>query len=71
MGDIILADLSQYALISTDVRQAASMHVSFATDETAFRAVWRVDGSSIWDSALTPFKGSNTTSPFVNLAVRS
>lgn len=72
VGDIIHADLSQYVLIDKGgVRQDTSMHVAFTTDEQAFRAIWRVDGQSLWSSALTPFKGTNTVSPFVGLATRA
>lgn len=72
VGDIVLADLSQYVLIDKGgIRQDASMHVAFTTDEQAFRAIWRVDGQSMWSSALTPFKGTNTVSPFVGLATRA
>ena len=72
VGDIVLADLSQYALIDKGgVRQDTSMHVAFTTAEQAFRAMWRVDGQSLWSSALTPFKGSNTVSPFIGLATRA
>lgn len=73
VGDIVLADLSQYVLIDKGgVRQDTSMHVAFTTAEQAFRALLRVDGQSLWSSALTPFKGTgNTQSPFVGLATRS
>ena len=73
VGDIILADLSQYLLIDKvgGVRQATSIHVAFTTDEMAFRATYRVDGQPIWRSALTPANGSNTLSPFVTLATRA
>ena len=72
VGDIILADLSQYALIDNGgVSQAQSMHVRFTTDEQAFRATYRVDGNLLWKSALTPFKGSNTQSPVITLATRA
>ncbi|MCC7371649.1 MAG: phage major capsid protein [Chloroflexi bacterium] len=72
VGDIVLADLSQYALIDKGgVRQDTSMHVAFTTAEQAFRAQYRVDGQSLWSSALTPFKGSNTVSPFIGLATRA
>ena len=71
-GDIYLVDLSQYLLIEKGgIKAASSIHVQFTTDETAFRFVYRVNGQPIWNAALTPFKGSNTLSPFVNLAVRS
>jgi len=70
-GDIILADMSQWVYVDKgDVQQATSMHVRFLTDEMTYRWVYRVDGQPIWNSALTPFKGSNTLSPFVALASR-
>jgi HK97 family phage major capsid protein len=71
-GDIILADFSQYVLIDKGAMQAASsIHVRFTNDESVFRFVYRVDGQPLWNSSLTPFKGSNTLSPFVRLATRS
>ena len=70
-GDIMLADLSQYLMIDKGApAQAASMHVRFIYDEMAFRIVYRCDGQPIWNNVLTPFKGSNTLSPFVTLAAR-
>jgi HK97 family phage major capsid protein len=70
-GDIILADFSQYVLADKRGMQAAtSMHVRFLTDEMTFRFTYRVDGEPLWHTALTPFKGSNTKSPFVVLAQR-
>ena len=50
------------------VEAASSIHVKFVEDETAFRFVFRVDGQPIWASAVTPFQGSDTVSPFVALA---
>jgi HK97 family phage major capsid protein len=71
-GDIVLADLSQYTLIDKGgVQAATSMHVAFLTDEMVFRITYRVDGKPMWTKDLTPFKGSNTKSPFVALATRS
>ena len=68
-GDIILVDLSQYVLIDKGGSQmASSAHVKFAEDEMAFRLMTRVDGQAMWNSAKTPFKGSNTQSPYVVLA---
>ena len=67
-GDILLADMSQYYLWSKgDTQEETSMHVYFTTDETAFRFVYRVDGLPVANSAITPFHGSTTTSPFVVL----
>lgn len=72
VGDISLVDLSKYRLIRKGgVEQANSMHVYFSTGEQAFRAFYRVDGQPAPRAAITPFKGSNTLSPFVVLATRS
>lgn len=72
VGDIILADMSQVIGIDKGgINSASSMHVAFTTNEMAFRAVYRVDARSTWESALTPFKGSNTQSPYITLATRS
>ncbi|RLG44237.1 MAG: phage major capsid protein [Thermoproteota archaeon] len=71
-GDIILADMSQYQLITRGgINSASSIHVRFNTNETAFRFVLRIDGKPLWISPLTPAKGSNTISPFVTLATRA
>jgi HK97 family phage major capsid protein len=72
VGDVILADLSQYVMIEKGGLQAeTSIHVQFLTDETAYRFVYRVDGQPAWHDTLTPFKGSSTQSPFVALATRA
>ena len=72
VGDIILADLSQYLTIEKGgLQSASSIHVQFVTDETAYRFVMRNNGQPIWNSALTPYKGANDLSPFVTLAERA
>jgi HK97 family phage major capsid protein len=72
VGDILLISPSQYQTIGKGgIAAASSIHVKFDYDETAFRFVYRMDGQPAWESALTPFKGSNTQSPFVALATRS
>ncbi len=72
VGDIALVDLKKYRLIRKGgVEQASSMHVYFAQGEQAFRAFYRVDGQAVPRAALTPFKGTNTLSPFVVLATRA
>lgn len=72
VGDIIYADLSQYLMIDKgEMQGASSIHVKFVYDETAFRFVYRCDGQPWWNSALTPYKGTNTQSPFVALALRA
>lgn len=72
VGDIILADLSEYILIEKGgVRAAASIHVQFLTAQTAFRYGMRINGRPWWTSTMQPFKGSNTLSPFVAVATRA
>lgn len=67
-GDIVLADMSQYLFWDKNgVESATSIHLQFLTDETTFRFTYRCDGKSSLASALTPYKGSTTTSPFVAL----
>lgn len=71
-GDVVLVDLGQYVVIDKGgVQSASSMHVRFLNDEQTFRWVVRNDGQPTWHSALTPFKGSNTQSPFISLDLRS
>jgi HK97 family phage major capsid protein len=71
-GDIVLADMSQYALIDRDVQAASSIHLQFITDETAFRFVYRIDGQPKLNAPLVPYQGAgNTLSPFVALALRA
>jgi len=68
-GDIMLADLDQYLLIdkASGVDIKTSIHLKFDYGETAFRCIFRTNGQPKWTSSLTPFKGSNTLSPFVVL----
>lgn len=71
VGDIILADFSQYMIIDKgSLKSDVSIHVRFIYDETAFRFVLRIDGQPLWYSTLTPANGSNSQSPFVALAAR-
>jgi HK97 family phage major capsid protein len=73
VGDIILADWSQYLVgqKSTGLKFASSIHLKFDYDQTAFRFVYRVDGQPWWISALTPRYSSETLSPFVAIADRA
>jgi HK97 family phage major capsid protein len=72
LGDIMLLDLSQYLLgTKSGIKSDVSIHVRFIYDESVFRFVMRVDGQPAWNSPLTPYKGTNTLSPFVALATRS
>ena len=71
VGDIIFADMSEYLLIEKGgIKSASSIHVQFLTEQTAFRWSYRINGQSAWHTSVTPFKGSDTLSPFVALAVR-
>jgi len=71
-GDIILADLSQYAVISKGAPDTQmSMHLYFDSDQMAYRTIFRIDGESWWNAPLTPYKGSATQSPIITLATRS
>jgi HK97 family phage major capsid protein len=71
-GDIYFLDLSHYILTDKGAMQSAiSMHVRFIYDETVLRFVYRVDGQPDVNSTLTPFKGTNTVSPFVRIAART
>src|SRR3990167_4151355 len=72
VGDIMLADWSQYLMIEKGgIEAASSIHVQFLTDETVFRFILRTDGQPKRNSVLTPFKGSATQSAFVTLATRA
>jgi len=71
LGDILYVDMSQYMTVDKGGMQSAvSMHVRFLTDEQTYRWIYRCDGQSQWHTPLTPFKGSNTLSPFIALQAR-
>lgn len=71
-GDISLVDLSWYRTIQKQggLQAATSMHLYFDADATAFRVTFRVDGQPKIVAAIAQAKGSNTLSPFVQLAAR-
>jgi HK97 family phage major capsid protein len=69
VGDIVLADLGQYAMIRKGGLQSdSSIHVRFIYNESTFRWIYRTDGQPKWTTPVTPAKGSNTKSPFIVLA---
>ena len=71
-GDIILADWSQYVSADQgDINEAMSIHVNFIYDQDTYRFIYYFDGQPRWSSAITPYKGSNTVSPFITLATRA
>lgn len=71
-GDVMLVDLSYYQTItkSGGMQTATSMHLYFDADATAFRTTFRIDGQSKISAAITPAKGTNKLSPFVQLGAR-
>lgn len=72
VGDIVLADLGEYVMIDKgNVQMQSSIHVRFLYDEQVLKFTYRVDGQPVWNSALTPYKGSDTLSPYVALATRA
>jgi len=71
-GDIGCFDLSYYLIGERQpLTIDASTHVYFTSDYTAWRFVERIDGQPWLQSALTPYKGSDTLSPFVSLSAAS
>jgi HK97 family phage major capsid protein len=72
-GDIILADLSAYTIVTktAGLRAETSIHFYFDQDTTALKFVLRVGGQPSVSTALSPRDGSNTLSPFVTVAVRA
>lgn len=72
VGDIILADMSQYLLATQGgLESAQSIHVRFLYNEMTFRWNYYINGQPAWRTSVTPYKGSATISPFVSLATRS
>lgn len=72
VGDVIFADLNEYLLVKKgSIDAQTSIHVRFLYGENTFRFTQRINGQPAWKSAVTPFKGSNTKSPFTAVATRS
>lgn len=72
VGDLILWSPSGYlAGVRSALQSAMSMHIRFDYAETAFRFIYEVDGQPWLQSALTPYKGTNTLTTHVALATRS
>jgi HK97 family phage major capsid protein len=70
VGDIYLADLGEYAVIEKPFEMAISTDFHFNQNEVVYRFIYRWDAKSPWTSALTPYSGGPTTSPFIALASR-
>ena len=71
LGDVVLADLSQYLVIKKgDLQAQSSIHVRFLYGENTYRFMQRWNGQPIWKTAPTPYKGANSYSPYVTLEAR-
>lgn len=72
VGDVILADLSQYLTVvkAGGVKSDTSIHLFFDQNTTAFRFVLRMSGQPWLSAAITRKNGSNTLSHFVTCATR-
>ena len=65
-GDIILADLTQYAIgMRRDVSIEMSRDAYFATDELGFKLTLRLDGQTLASAPTKLRDGTNTVSPFI------
>lgn len=65
-GDIALIDTQEYVTIDKGAPEtASSIHVAFLTGETAYRITLFMDGQPIWNTPLTPAKGTVAKSPYV------
>jgi len=70
-GDLILANMGEYVYIvkeNEDMQFDESIHVRFEYNEMAFRWVYRINAQPISRSAITPYQGSSTLSPFITVA---
>jgi HK97 family phage major capsid protein len=68
-GDINFIDMGEYLRISKGgIQRASSIHVEFLTDQEVFRWILRTNGAPGWKTAVTPYKGSLSKSPFVTLS---
>ncbi|WP_316158771.1 MULTISPECIES: phage major capsid protein [unclassified Bradyrhizobium] len=72
-GDIVLADLSGYALATKQgggIDFAASIHLFFDQNIQAFRWIFRVGGQPYLSAPVVAAKGANSKSHFIALASR-
>lgn len=72
-GDIMLIAPTWYRTITkagAGVEMAQSLHLYFDADAVAFRALFRVDGQPKILNPIAQAKGTNTLSPFIQLAAR-
>lgn len=73
LGDIVMADLQGYALATKaggGLDFAASIHLFFDYNMSAFRWTFRMGGQPYLTAPVSPANGSNTKSHFVTLQAR-
>ena len=71
-GDLILADLSQYALgMRKQFGIDSSIHEHFSSGIIDWHMVCRVGSEPLWNEPYTPANGTDTLSCIVTLATRS
>lgn len=71
-GDIYFVDFGYYFIGDRmGLEVSRSEHVRFTTNEMVWRFIQRVDGRPWLVTALTPRYGTNTFSPYINLATRA
>jgi HK97 family phage major capsid protein len=72
LGDLVLADWSQYVILRKGgIKEMESLHFKFDLGLKAIKWTMRIDGMSRVKEPLTPYKGTNKTSPFIGLAPRA
>lgn len=78
LGDVILADFSQYVIGEREMIVSASRHATYSSNtygwfqnQTLWKITLRVDGQPLLSSAITPKRGGSTVSAFVTLTVAS
>jgi HK97 family phage major capsid protein len=70
-GDINFFDGGHYYIgWKGMVDQSISMHLEFDYARTCFRWILEMDGQPAINSAVTPYKGAKTLSPFVTVEAR-
>lgn len=70
-GDIMFADFMRYLLAQRGtIESAVSIHVKFLENEQTFRFTVYVDGAPLFKTAITPFQGTATVSPFTTVQTR-
>ena len=71
-GDISFVNLKAYLVgLRGLVDQNVSMHLKFDFAQSCFRFIFEVDGQPWMALPITPFKGSQSTSPIVTLDTRA